>query len=312
MGEFIATIFGIKSRLLVYFENCIQFPCQKGMIFFKLLSLLPLSLLYILSDGVYLLGYHVLKYRQKVILTNIQEAFPEKTAQEHHRIAKAFFRNLTDSFAEIIKAYSMSKEEFNRRVQIIHSEIVTSHIEKGEVLIGMTGHFFNWEWHLLQMMANIDNRVDVVYTKVSNAFFEKLMMIIRTRFGGQMVEKDSFQRDYLRKRNQPRMIVLAADQRPGNRDIRYWREFMGRDTAFFEGGEKLAKRFNHPVLYAHVSKPKRGHYVFRYELMDSPPFSDKLEHSITDQFIELLENNIREQPEIYLWSHNRWKWKKGE
>ncbi|UJP65523.1 lysophospholipid acyltransferase family protein [Mongoliitalea daihaiensis] len=282
------------------------------MIIFKLLSLLPLSLLYILSDAVYLLGYHVLKYRQKVILSNIQYAFPEKSAYEHQRIAKAFFRNLTDSFAEIIKAYSMSKEEFNKRVQIIHSNIVNEHIAKGEVLIGMTGHFFNWEWHLLQMMANINNQVDVVYTKVSNPFFEKLMMTIRTRFGGQMVEKDSFQRDYLRKRDQPRMIVLAADQRPGNRDIRYWRDFMGRETAFFEGGEKLTKRFNHPVLYAHVSKPKRGHYIFRYELMDSPPYTEKQEHSITDRFIELLEANIREHPEIYLWSHNRWKWKKGE
>lgn len=282
------------------------------MFLFRLISYLPLAVLYLFTDILYLLGYHILKYRQKVILNNLKNAFPEKSEKEIKQIAKKFFRNLTDSFAEIIKAYSMTKEEFNRRVKIIHSEIVNEQIGKGEVLIGMTGHFFNWEWHLLQMMANINNQVDVVYTKVSNPFFEKLMMKIRTRFGGQMVEKDSFQRDFLRKRNQPRMIVLAADQRPGNRDIRYWRPFMGRETAFFEGGEKLAKRFNHPVLYAHVSKPKRGHYIFRYEMMCTPPYTDQSEHSITDHFIELLEDNIRHQPEIYLWSHNRWKWKKGD
>ncbi|EKB50053.1 lysophospholipid acyltransferase family protein [Cecembia lonarensis] len=282
------------------------------MFIFKLISYLPLPVLYLFTDVLYLFGYHILKYRQKVIISNIQHAFPEKSPQEHRRIAKKFFRNLTDSFAEIIKAYSMSKEEFDKRVKINNYSLVNQHIERAEVLIGMTGHFFNWEWHLLQMMANINNRVDVVYTKVNNPFFEKLMMNIRTRFGGQMVEKGAFQRDYLRKRNQPRMIVLAADQRPGNRDIRYWTGFMNRETAFFEGGEKLAKRFNHPVLYAHVSKPRRGHYVFSYEMMDAPPYTDQAEHSITNRFIALLENNIREHPEIYLWSHNRWKWRKGE
>lgn len=280
------------------------------MFIFRLLSYLPLPVLYFFTDILYLFGYHILKYRQKVILTNLEYAFPEKSPLERKQVAKKFFRNLTDSFAEIIKAYSMSPRDFDKRVKIVNSNIINTKIKNGEVLIGLTGHFFNWEWHLLQTMANVNNQIDVVYTKVSNPLFEKLMMRIRTRFGGQMVEKYSFQRDYLKKRNIPRMIVLAADQRPGNRDIRYWTEFMNRETAFFEGAEKLAKRFSHPVMYAHVSKPKRGHYVFRYEMMDNPPYTNQPEHSITDKFIELLEANIREHPEIYLWSHNRWKWKK--
>jgi Kdo2-lipid IVA lauroyltransferase/acyltransferase len=280
------------------------------MFLFKLISFLPLWVLYIFSDIVYLFGYHIVKYRQKVILTNLEYAFPEKSPLERKQIAKKFFRNLTDSLAEIIKAYSMNARDFDKRVEIVNSNIINTNINKGEVLIGLTGHFFNWEWHLLQAMANINKQIDVVYTKVSNPFFEKLMMQIRSRFGGQMVEKDSFQRDYLKKRNIPRMIVLAADQRPGNRDIRYWTEFMNRDTAFFEGAEKLAKRFNHPVMYAHASKPKRGHYHFRYEIIGTPPYKDSAEHSITDEFIRLLEENIRQQPELYLWSHNRWKWKK--
>lgn len=269
-------------------------------------------MLYLITDFLFLVGYYILGYRKEVILNNLRHAFPEKSEKEIRSIARKFFRNLTDSFAEIIKSYSITAKELEKRVKISNHHLVTEAIEKGQVIIGLQGHFFNWEWHLLQMTANIEKRCDVVYAKVSNPFFEKLMMKIRTRFGVEMVEKEAFQRDFLRKRNQPRLIVLAADQRPGNRDIRYWTEFMHRETAFFEGAEKLAKRFQHPVIYAHVSKPKRGHYIFSYEIMDQPPYDGNPDHSITDRFIQLLEANIKQEPEIYLWSHNRWKWKRGE
>ncbi|MBW3470077.1 lysophospholipid acyltransferase family protein [Arthrospiribacter ruber] len=282
------------------------------MFVFKAISFLPLWALYLMTDFLFLIGYYLIGYRKKIILNNLRHAFPDKSEKEVRSIARKFFRNLTDSFAEIIKSYSITPEELDKRVKIINHHLVTESIEKNQVIIGLQGHFFNWEWHLLQMTANIEKRCDVVYAKVSNPFFEKLMMKIRTRFGVTMVEKEAFQRDFLRKRNQPRLIVLAADQRPGNRDIRYWTPFMNRDTAFFEGAEKLAKRFSHPVIYSSVSKPKRGHYVFNYALMDQPPYERKPEHGITDRFIALLEDNIRKEPEIYLWSHNRWKWKRGE
>lgn len=282
------------------------------MILFKLISYLPLSFLYLLTDILYLIGYHILRYRRKVIQENLRHAFPEKSQKERERIAQKFFRNLTDSFAETIKMYSMSKEELNRRIVVNNKELVLDAIRNGEVVIGMTGHFFNWEMHLLQTSANITNQLDVVYLKVNNPFFEKLMLKIRTRFGAGLIERASFQRDYLRKRDQPRLIVLAADQRPTMGDIRYWAPFMNRETAFFEGGEKLAKRFNHPVVYAYVEKPQRGHYTFTYSLMDSPPYESSEAHSITDEFIRLLEKNIKEQPEIYLWSHNRWKLTKSK
>jgi Kdo2-lipid IVA lauroyltransferase/acyltransferase len=277
------------------------------MVIFKLISFLPLWVLYIFSDLLFLFGYYVIGYRKKVILENLQHAFPEKSENERREIARLFFRNLTDSFAEIIKMYSISKEGLDKRVKIKNKEIVLDIIENNQVIIGLTGHFFNWEMHLLQMMANVSNKCDVVYLKVNNPFFEKLMLAIRTRFGGGLIERSSFQRDYLRKRNQPRLIVLAADQRPSHGEIRYWAPFMNRDTAFFEGAEKLAKRFNHPVMYSHVHKPKRGHYTFTYEMVSVPPYTNEKEHSITDAYISLTEQNIREHPSLYLWSHKRWK-----
>ncbi|MCH7402752.1 lysophospholipid acyltransferase family protein [Belliella kenyensis] len=277
------------------------------MIVIKLISYLPLNILYFFSDLLYLIGYYLVGYRKEIIRENLKHAFPEKSKKERLAIERKFFRNLTDSFAEIIKMYTISKSALDKRVKIQNAHIPLDLIAKGEVVIGMTGHFFNWEMHLLQMMANISTQCEVVYLKVNNPFFEKLMKTIRGRFGGLLVERSEFQREYLRNRNKPRMIVLAADQRPTRAEVRYWAPFMNRETIFFEGAEKLAKRFNHSVIYSDVQKPKRGHYIFTYSLICEPPYQDSREHSITDAFISRTEKTIKENPSLYLWSHNRWK-----
>lgn len=283
---------------------------ESNMLLFRLFSKLPLKVLFIFSDLFYLLAYYVIGYRKKIVLSNIKHAFPEKSDAEVKGIAKDFYRNFTDSMAETIKLLTMSKKELQRRFVTKNSNLVNDAVDNGEIVIGMCGHFFNWEGHLVTVSSKVGDKCETVYTKLSAPFFEKLMKSIRCRYGAILTERKSFQRTFLRNRNNPRLIVLAADQRPNLSDIRYWTPFMNRETAFFEGGEKLAKKFNTRVIYAHTTKPKRGHYVFEYQVLSAPPYQNHEPHSITDQFIKLLENNIGVEPSLYLWSHNRWKQKK--
>lgn len=283
---------------------------NSNMLLFRLFSKLPLKVLFLFSDLFYLLAYYIVGYRKKIVLSNIKHAFPEKSDAEIKNIARKFYRNFTDSMAETIKILTMRRKELHRRFVIKNANLVTDNVDNGEIVIGMCGHFFNWEGHLLTSSSKMGEKCETVYTKLSSPFFEKLMKSIRCRFGAVLTERKTFQRAFLRNRNKPRLIVLAADQRPNLSDIRYWTPFMNRETAFFEGGEKLAKKFNTKVIYAHTSKPKRGHYVFEYQLLSQPPYVDQEPHSITDRFIKSLEKNIRAEPSIYLWSHNRWKHKK--
>lgn len=273
---------------------------------FRLVSYLPLSILYLFSDFLYLLIRYVIRYRKEVIELNLQCAFPEKSLTERNKIKKQFYRNFTDSLAETVKLLTISQEELSKRVTIENVHLILEKINNGEIIIGLTAHFFNWEAHLLGIMAHVQQKCEVVYLKVNNPFFENLMQQLRSRFGGMLVERTHFQRNYLKERNKARLIVLAADQRPQRTEIRYWTSFMHRQAAFYEGAEKLAKRFNHGVIFSHVTKPKRGHYVFTYEILEEPPF-DGPHHSITEAFIQRIENNIRQEPSLYLWSHDRWK-----
>ncbi|WP_215226279.1 lysophospholipid acyltransferase family protein [Echinicola shivajiensis] len=273
---------------------------------FRLISYLPLWCLYIISDIFYLIAYHIIGYRKKVVSQNLLFAFPEKSAQERKEIMREFYRNLTDSFAETIKLMTMDKAELEKRFQLENMDILRGLLKKEQVIVGLTAHFFNWEAHPLAVRALVDERIEIVYQKVSSPFFEKLMKTIRSRFGGYLVEKSNFQRHFVKHRHHPRLIGLAADQRPNREDKRYHANFMHRETGFFEGAEKLAKRFDLTVIFAEVHKIKRGHYRFTYHFVTAPPHDTK-EHSITDKFIELTEKNIREEPALYLWSHNRWK-----
>lgn len=273
---------------------------------FRFISYLPLPILYLFSDFLYLMVCYVVRYREKIIDTNLYHAFPEKSTHERLKIKRRFYRNFTDSLAETVKLLTISQANMAKMVRIENLHIVLERINKGELVIGLTAHFFNWEAHLLGIMAHVQKRCEVVYLKVNNPFFENLMRVLRSRFGGKLVERKQFQRNFLRERNSPRLIVLAADQRPQHSEHRYWNTFMNRETAFFEGAEKIAKKFNHTVIYSHVTKPKRGHYVFTYEIIEQPPFEGE-NHSITDGFIRRTEKNIRQEPSLYLWSHNRWR-----
>lgn len=277
------------------------------MILIRLISMLPLGVLYVFSDLLYLVAYYLIGYRKKVVQDNLANAFPNKNSAERKRIEKDFYRNFTDSLAETIKLLTMGKKELNKRFLTKNAQLIFDRVDTGEIVIGMCGHFFNWEGHLLTVSSEVQEKCETIYTKINHPFFEKLMQNIRGRMGGKITERKSFQRNFLKDRKLPRLIVLAADQRPNQMDIRYRTIFMNRQAAFFEGGEKLAKKFGLTVIYAHTSKPKRGYYEFEYQLLASPPYAGNAPHSITEKFIRLVEKNIRDEPALYLWSHNRWK-----
>ncbi|HSI75041.1 MAG TPA: lysophospholipid acyltransferase family protein [Lunatimonas sp.] len=282
------------------------------MFFFKTLSYLNLSILYVFSDILYLVAYYLVGYRKKVVRENLKQAFPLKTEIQRKAIEKRFFRNLTDSFAETIKLLTMNPRDLQKRFLIINPELISETIADGKIIIGMQAHFFNWEGHELAMSSRLGPLCEVVYLKITNPFFNHFMKTLRGRFGATLVERNSFTRHFMAKRNTPRLIALAADQRPQFAEIRYWTSFMGRETAFFEGGEKLAKKFNQPVIYGEISKPKRGHYTFEYRVLCAPPYDNDAEHSITELYIDAVEANIHREPALYLWSHNRWKESKVE
>lgn len=284
------------------------------MVFFKLIARLPLPLLYLFADGMYVVLRFVVRYRWPVVLQNLQNAFPEKTPAEHRRLAGAFYRNLTDVVVETFKALTIPEEELRRRITMQDAGIFQDYVTKGHhTVLVMTSHLCNWEWSSLRARLEAPRvEVDVVYKTLSSPFFDQLMREIRGRFGILPLPMQGLLRNMIRRRNEPRIIGLVADQAAEMPETAYWTRFMNQETDFFTGTEKLARQFNSPVVFMSMRRVRRGHYVLTCERLAEPPYDALPPNAVIDNYIEKLEAAIRRQPADWLWSHKRWKHRRAD
>jgi KDO2-lipid IV(A) lauroyltransferase len=274
--------------------------------FFYLFSLLPMRLLYVFSDGVYLLVYYVLGYRKDVVMDNLEMAFPGKTKVEKIKIAKQFYHNLIDSFIETIKLVSASEEFLKKRVTA-NWEALEPVYKTGKSCQVHLGHTFNWEWGQHVLGSHTDYQVVVVYMPITNTAFERLMYKLRTRTGSKFIPTSNMAKSIAKFADIQYLLGLVADQSPGRLNNAYWLNFFNMPTAFVSGPEKGARAGNLPVLFTSIVKPKRGHYQAILEVASEDPASLE-EGELTLQYARYLEKAIRKNPEMWLWSHRRWKY----
>jgi len=273
--------------------------------FFYLFSLLPMRLLYILSDGVYLIVYYLIGYRKKVVMQNLEIAFPEKPDAERVKIAKAFYRNLFDAFIETIKLVSASKSFLEKRITA-NWEVLDPLYQSGKSCQIHLGHTFNWEWGHHVLGTHTKYQVLVVYMPLSNTVMERLMYHLRIRYGNKFISARKMSEAKETFKDTQYLLCLVADQSPGKPDNAYWVNFFGRPTAFVPGPEKGAKAGNLPVLFTHIIKRGRGHYQGVFELACEDP-SALNEGELTLHYARYLERVVRANPSMWLWSHRRWK-----
>jgi len=274
-----------------------------------LLSLLPMRALYILADGIYGLLYYGFGYRKDVVMSNLLIAFPDKTQAERTRIAKKFYRNFIDSFVEVIKLISAS-EAFLQKRFTIDADILKELHDSGKSCQIHLGHTFNWEWGQLVLTKLTRYKILVVYMPISNANFERLFYKLRTRSGNAFLPATDMKKAICPYLDKQYLMALVADQNPGNPARSYWLNFFGRPTPFVSGPEKGAQSSGLPVVFACIEKPRRGHYHATLKL-GCKDASALPEGELTRNYVHYLETVIRRNPDMWLWSHRRWKhaWK---
>ncbi len=274
-------------------------------------ALFPLKVLYLLSDVVYLIVYYVARYRRKVVRENLINSFPEKSLNDIVKIEKRFYSSFCDYMVETVKLMRMGPERIKKHIRFEGVEDVEKLLSgEGQSSMVYIGHLFNWEFitSLPLFFKNSSIRTGQIYHPLANKAMDRLFIEMREQYGSESIAmKNTLRRILdLSRKKQPFIIGFIADQVPHWEAISLWIPFFNQDTPVFTGTERIARKMNSPVYYLSFNKERRGHYVAKFHLITEEALSLP-EDELTKRYYALLEENIRECPELWLWTHKRWK-----
>jgi Kdo2-lipid IVA lauroyltransferase/acyltransferase len=273
------------------------------------ISALPYGLIYLFSNFIFFILFRVLNYRSNVIENNLKKSFPNKNNQEINLLKREFYKHFADIIIESLKGFTISKKNISLRLTVQNQELVDHYYTLNKNIILVGGHYNNWE--ICGQCSPIHCKHDLIaiYKPLSNKFFDKKMRDSREKFGLSMVPMKQAKRYFTSNNTTPFGIIFGSDQSPSNPKKAYWTNFLNQDTGVLFGAEKYSKEFDWPVIYVGITKVKRGHYTVNYQLVSENPNQEK-HGSITEKFTNLLEKDILNAPQFYLWTHRRWKHKK--
>ena len=275
--------------------------------FLWLISILPFRILYIISDVIYILIYHILGYRKKVVNSNLHLAFPDKTDDEIKTIRKKFYHHLCDMLLESIKSITISEAEMKKRYVFKNVEAVHKLEKENKSIVLFMGHYASWEWVFI-LQKHVNHIGYAVYKQLSNKYFDALVKRIRAKYNSYLITtKETFPTLIQAKQdNQLTLNGFVFDQSPKLDKAIYWQNFMGKKVPVHVGAEILAKRLDMATLFLKVKKIKRGYYEATIMDIIKDPKSIE-DFKITDTYLKHVEEEILEAPEFYLWTHKRWK-----
>ena len=273
------------------------------------ISYLPINILYLFTDILYLIIYKLIGYRKEVVFTNLKNSFTEKTEKEITEISTVFFRQLFNLIMEVIKMMSASKSFYDNRVKITNPQLINNYAEKNQTIILVFGHFNNWEWVGQKLSISAKQNIVGIYKPLNNRKLDKILRKARTKFGAIAVSMEESIRHIIKTKNDTQIIGIIADQNPVVNSTTKWQSFFGRDVPIFIGAEKIAKKMNYPVVFCDMQKINRGKYYITFEDLEVNPKNTN-DGEITKNYFKRLEKQIKENPSQWLWSHKRWKHKR--
>ncbi|KAA3649999.1 MAG: lauroyl acyltransferase [Bacteroidetes bacterium] len=275
------------------------------------ISKLPFFFIYLLSDFLYLVIYKLVGYRKAVVRQNIKNSFPEKSESEIKAIESKFYRHLCDLVVESIKAFTISKEEAQKRMVDRNIELVNQYKKKGKHVVLAGGHYGNWELFAITIGEALDYKSIALFTPLKNKFMNDKITSSRSKYGLEMLPIKSIKEKLYHLDGELYTIIFGADQSPRKGQRAYWMTFLNQETGVQFGTEKFAVEFDAVVVFANIYKIKRGYYEVAYEVICEN--AKETEYGfISQEHTKRLEKVIQAQPEYWLWSHKRWKHKRPE
>ncbi len=273
------------------------------------ISLLPFRILYLFSDFLFFWLYRVAGYRTKVVSQNLKNALPDKTPEELKKIEFEFYHHLCDVIVESLKSFTISSEQVLKRMIYTNPEVINRFSDAGQSVLIAGGHYNNWEWTAISSQQQLKHKMLAVYTPLSNKYFDQKMLSTRSKYGLRLISFKEITNFYATHQHLCTATIFGIDQSPRNPNKCYWTTFLNQDTGVQFGVEKFARDYNYPVIFARITKIKRGYYSIHLAVASEHP-REEPHGNIIETTTRLLEEQILEKPQFWLWTHRRWKHKR--
>ena len=273
---------------------------------YRQLSRLPFAVLYTLASLLYFMAFYVVRYRRKVVDKNLRHALPELDEQERKALTKRFYRGFSETMLEVVKGYTLPLDQLKTRFQYENIELLERYIADNQSVLLLGIHQGNWEWLIQSLPPQLNCQVQGVYKRLHGDTGDKIFYDTRARFGMDLVPFDEAMRKVIRGRKSLRVFSMMADQAPISREKRYWMNFLNKPAPFYYGPQMIAEATQYPVVFAHIRRVSRGHYLTRFETISEAPHA-RGGDAVLKAYIQCAERSIREQPESFLWSNKKWR-----
>ena len=275
--------------------------------FLWVVSLLPFRLLYALSDVMYVFLYRIFGYRKQTVMANLKLVFPNKSDAERKRIAKKFYHHLCDMILEAIKSMNIRFSDMKERFKFTNIELIHDLEKRNKSIAMMCAHYGSWEWIFI-LQAYTSHKTFAIYKRLNNKYFDAMVRKIRARYDSYLITTKEAVKVLTENKEKGLLTIngFVADQSPKKHKAFHWNAFMGIEVPMYTGAEMLSKKLDLTVVFFSVKRVKRGFYETTFQTLTETP-KDFDDYEITDQFTKLVEKQIYEAPEYYLWTHKRWK-----
>lgn len=247
--------------------------------------------------------------RRKVVDENLQLAFPEMTADERRRIARAMWHHLLLMACEV--AHLPRKVHQNNWRKFVHFRQlpeITAPLLSHRPTVLVSGHFGNFEM-ASYMLGLLSVPTFAIARPLDNRYLDRFVTRLRTATGQQMLPKQGSAEEANRLLESCGALALLGDQHAGPKGC--WVEFFGRPASCHKAIALFSLTSDAPLL---VTYAKRMNRPLQFEIglvgiVDprEPCAATQGVRHLTQWYNDHLEQIVRMAPEQYWWLHRRWK-----
>ena len=245
------------------------------------------------------------QYRKDIIGQNIDRAYPSISKEEIKKLSSDYIKQLGNVIGETLKGHSMNQAEIAQRFVFNNPEIANKYSNQGKSIILCLGHIGNWEWGQAVVSHYLNAKCVGVYKQLSSKSFDRYLLSKRSKFDVHLHSQKAILKYIIGNRDEVCVYIFIADQYPPSHP-KMKVNFFGIPTSCDSSIEKIASKYDLPVVYADIKNA--GKHKYQTDLIEISSESASTEQgTITKQYASLLEQNIRREPALWLWSHRRWK-----